>query len=251
VKTGLPDFVIIGGLLLLLFASDAALLIGLSPHARRWGGDYHAVIIVVLAPLLHALLSAGLLRILLAVRPLRPGRYTMDSAVFAWWKVVVSILMVARWLLRPYTFCLSKPLLARLYGARVGRNVAIDGDVDEPFLLTVGDGAILGHGSYVSASVSADGAFTLAPVVIGAGATVGINSVVMAGTTIGDHAALAGGSIAVPGTVIPPGQSWRGNPARKWVATAGPGSEAMHLQPPAAQTPPTRIEPMPTPSVQP
>jgi carbonic anhydrase/acetyltransferase-like protein (isoleucine patch superfamily) len=41
--------------------------------------------------------------------------------------------------------------------------------------------------------------------------------VVFPNTEIGAGAVVAGGSFVMPGTRIPAGESWRGNPARKWV----------------------------------
>lgn len=221
------DVLFCGGLLGLLSAATLALLGRiLAPLLRAWCGDYHVLAVLVAAPIIYGVLSAVAIRSLLAIRPLRPGRHGMDSPVFTYWKLLTVTLMVARWALRPFTFDLNKPLLAWLFGARIGRNVAIGGDIDEPFLLTVGDGAVLGHGSLVAGSVIADGAITLGPVCIGAGATVGVNAVVLAGTTLGERSMLAGGSFAIPGSVIPAGESWRGNPARKWMAPAAARSDA-------------------------
>jgi len=45
---------------------------------------------------------------------------------------------------------------------------------------------------------------------------VGANSIVLPGTELGEGAQLLGGSIVVAGTRIPAGETWRGNPARKW-----------------------------------
>lgn len=58
------------------------------------------------------------------------------------------------------------------------------------------------------------------PVVIGKQVTVGANCVVMPNTNIGDGAVLTSGSYLMPGMTIPPGEVWRGNPARKWTGAA-------------------------------
>jgi acetyltransferase-like isoleucine patch superfamily enzyme len=64
--------------------------------------------------------------------------------------------------------------------------------------------------------VIADGKIVLGRISIGAGATIGVNAVVLPGTEVGERALLVGGSILPAGTTIPPGETWRGNPARKW-----------------------------------
>lgn len=221
-KTDLLDFLRCGLLLGVLLLADIAVLMAVAPRFRDWLGDYHVLATAASALLAHGILSALAIRILLALRPLRPGRYTLASPEFGYWKLLAVILLVGRWTLEPFTFCLTKPMVARLFGARIGRNVAIAGDIGEPYLLSVEDDAVLGVGSSVSGSVSGDGGFILAPVRIGRGATIGINTVVMAGTQVGANSSLASGAVAVPGSIIPDGESWRGNPARKWAAMPGP-----------------------------
>jgi serine acetyltransferase len=221
------DVLLCSLLLGVLSAATLALFMAvLAPWFRTWCGDYHVLAVLLTAPIVYGVLSAVAIRGLLVVRPLAPGRYGMDSPVFTYWKLLTVTILVARWVLRPFTFDLNKPVLAWLFGAKIGRNVAIGGDVDEPFLLTLGDGAVLGHGSLVAGSVISDGVITLGPVSIGDGATVGANAVVLAGTMVGAGAVLASGSIVIPGTVIPAGEGWRGNPARKWTGPAAKAATA-------------------------
>jgi carbonic anhydrase/acetyltransferase-like protein (isoleucine patch superfamily) len=44
-----------------------------------------------------------------------------------------------------------------------------------------------------------------------------MNAVVLPDVEIGDNAVVEIGSVVMPGTRIPPGERWRGNPARKWM----------------------------------
>jgi len=140
----------------------------------------------------------------------------MDSPIFVYWKLLTIVYRLGQAALLPFTPIFLRPLVARLFGARVGRDVAIGGSIDDPFLTTLGDGAVLGNNSLVAGSMIAGGRFTVGPVRIGVGATVGANSIVLPGTELGDRAQLLGGSIVVAGTRIPAGETWRGNPARKW-----------------------------------
>ena len=55
------------------------------------------------------------------------------------------------------------------------------------------------------------------PVRIGADVTIGANAIVMPGSTVGERAVVVSGSVVMPGTSIPAGETWRGNPARKWL----------------------------------
>ncbi|MBK7464129.1 MAG: hypothetical protein IPJ50_16290 [Betaproteobacteria bacterium] len=54
------------------------------------------------------------------------------------------------------------------------------------------------------------------PVKIGAGATIGVNSVILPGAEIGENVTVMGG-LRNAGVKIPAGETWRGNPARKWM----------------------------------
>ena len=92
-------------------------------------------------------------------------------------------------------------------------------------MVTIEDGAVLGLGSVVAGSVIADGKITLGNVRVGKGATLGVYALAMGGIDIGDNAKVVGGSMLIPGSRIPDGEVWRGNPARKWsVVGAAPKS---------------------------
>jgi acetyltransferase-like isoleucine patch superfamily enzyme len=110
-----------------------------------------------------------------------------------------------------------QPAVEALFGASVGRNVALGGTIDDPYRVSLGDEVILGNASLISGNYISAGKLTCGAVTIGAGATIGANCVVFPNTEIGAGAVVAGGSFVMPGTRIPAGESWRGNPARKWV----------------------------------
>ena len=57
------------------------------------------------------------------------------------------------------------------------------------------------------------------------GAVLGVYALAMGGIDIGDNAKVVGGSMLIPGSKIPDGEIWRGNPARKW-SVIGAGSKA-------------------------
>jgi len=90
------------------------------------------------------------------------------------------------------------------------------GSIDDPYLVSIGTGAVLGNNSLVAGSVVANGRIVLGNVSVGAGATIGVNAVVLPGSEIGEAALVVGGSIVIVGSKIPAGETWRGNPARKW-----------------------------------
>jgi serine acetyltransferase len=201
---------------LLLTAALASVGYVSHPLAVRLIPDYFAIADFLALLFAYGVVSGVAIRLLVAVRALEAGEYAMDSPVFGYWKLLTIVYRLGHAALLPFTPIFLRPLVAWLFGARVGRHVAIGGTIDDPYLVTLGEGAVLGNNSLVAGSMIAGGRFTVGPVRIGAGATVGANAVVLPGTELGDGALLLGGSIVVAGTRIPAGETWRGNPARKW-----------------------------------
>lgn len=217
-KTKFADFILSGGVLALILGMTLAVLdFGLSPWVHACVGDYYTIVNVLLFLLLYGLISGIVLQLMLKIRPLPTGEFSMESSVFTYWKLLSVMHLLAQGALTPFTSVFTAPLTARLFGARIGSNVALAGTIGEPFMVTVEDGVILGQGSLIAASVLADGKIIIGKVRIGAGATIGVYSVAMGDIDIGEHAKLLGGAMILPGTRVPAGEVWRGNPARKWL----------------------------------
>ena len=191
------------------------------PWSQSLFGEYHVLVDFFLGLLLFGLVSALLVRILLSVQPIPHGTFDMDSSVFTRWKLITIVYRLGQSALRPFTPVFLKPLIEMLFGARIGRDVALGGVIDDPFMVSVGDGTVLGNASLVSGNYINNGALVCGPVNIGCRVTVGANSVIFPNTDIGNDVILAGGSYVMPGTKIPAGESWRGNPARKWIQHTG------------------------------
>ena len=222
-KTSFIDYLLCGTVLGLVFSATVSFVwFGIAPLSLAWCGRYGVIVDVLLGLLTYGAFSAGAMRLLLAMRPLPTGEFSMNSPAFTYWKLLTIIHMFAHEALRPFTNAFTTPFIAQLFGARIGRNVAVGGIIQEPFLVTIGDDATLGQDSFVAGSVIIGGRITIAPVRIGDGATVGVNAVVLAGTEIGSQAVLAGGAFVTPGAKIPSGEIWKGNPARKWNVIGGP-----------------------------
>lgn len=212
------DFILSGLLITLLLAATFGVVgFAVLPVSRSWLGEYHVVADVAAGLIAYGLLTALAMRVMLAVRPLRPGTYALDSATCTWWKLITVIHRLGENALTPFVPVFFRPQFYVLFGARIGRDVAIGGTINDPFLVTIGSGVVLGHQSLVSANVISDGKLVLGEVRIACGALVGVNAVVLPGCEMGPRAVLAGGSITVVGTALGAGETWRGNPARKWV----------------------------------
>ena len=225
-KTTFMDFLLCGGILCSIIAAALACVgLVLSPWVRMVFGDYYVIVNVLLFMLAYGIVSGLMLRLMLKIKPLPCGEFSMDSPVFTYWKLLSVVFLLAQEVMIPFTSIFTKPLVWRLFGARVGSDVALGGAVGEPFMVTIEDGAVLGLGSVVAGSVIADGKITLGNVRVGKGATLGVYALAMGGIDIGDNAKVVGGSMLLPGSRIPDGEVWRGNPARKWsVVGAAPKS---------------------------
>ena len=216
-KTHPLDFLLSGLFITAILAlSLATMAFAIVPLTRALLGSYHVVADVMGLMLAYGLYSALIVRMLLVLRPLAHGEFGMDSPVFTYWKLLTILYRLGQGALRPFTPVFAKPLVEVLFGARIGSDVALGGTIDDPYLVTVGDGVVLGNASLVSGNVIANGKIRIGPVRIESGATVGANAVVLPDTVIGGGALVMGGAMLNPGTTVPPGEQWRGNPARKW-----------------------------------
>lgn len=213
-KTQLIDFVL-STVLLTLIALAALLVTGyfFDPLTTKFVGGYAILANSLLFLLLFGLFSALATRIQLRLVPLTPGKHSMSDTLFTWWKLFTVTYEFGRGALLPFTTVFAKPLVAALFGARIGRDIALGGHLVDPELITIGDEAIIGQGSVVTAHTITSGWLILNPVVIGPRATVGVNAVVMSGVTIGAGAVVTAGSVVPPDTHIPAGELWGGVPA--------------------------------------
>jgi acetyltransferase-like isoleucine patch superfamily enzyme len=216
-KTSAIDYVLSCIAICAILACSVGVVWALVPVSKAVFLSYHVVVDLLLLLLAYGVISALLVRILLKVKAMPAGTFEMDSRVFTYWKLLTVVYRLGQAALLPVTPVFFKPLVEVLYGARIGRDVALGGVIDDPYQVTVGDGTVLGHASLVSGNYLSGGKLICGSVTIGSNVTLGANAVVFPGTEIGDNATLIGGSYVMPGTTVPAGETWRGNPARKWM----------------------------------
>lgn len=180
-------------------------------------GDYHVLVDGLVGLTVYGVFSALVLRFSLFLYPLKPGVYSPQDSHATYWRWATVTYHFGLKALSPVTTSINLPLILKLFGAKIGPGVAIGGRIDTPFFVTVGAGAVLGNNTVVSGDVISDGKITLGPVRIGPGSTVGANAVIFPGSEIGAHATVQVGTVVLPGTAIPDGENWRGNPARRWL----------------------------------
>ncbi|MGY1843720.1 Pls/PosA family non-ribosomal peptide synthetase [Modestobacter sp. SYSU DS0875] len=211
--------------IVLLFLLPAAVLYSLND------GEPSATLVVQLALALPAffLLVRWVLPVVgarLLSRGLQPG----DHALWSWTHLrvwTVQKLMV----ISPMTVLSGSPWAAtylRLAGARIDDDCHIGtAEISLPAMLDVGPGATLGYGTQLHGHRVADGVLSLGVVTVGAGATVGSQSLLEAGSAVGEGAVLREQSLLPAGQVVPDGATWTGSPARATTEAPDPVIEVM------------------------
>ena len=215
-KTSPLDFILSGLVICVLLALAFLLTATASIYITRpLAGAYYIILDLLILLLCYGLLSVAFIRLAFSIRPLPPGSHSMDDGIFIYWKLFTVIYEFGRGALLPFTTVFAKPLVAKMFGARIGHDIALGGHLVDPELITIGDEAIIGQDSVITAHAITSGAIILAEVLIGNRATVGVNVVIMPGVVVGEGAVVAAGAVVAPNTQIPAGELWGGIPAKK------------------------------------
>jgi acetyltransferase-like isoleucine patch superfamily enzyme len=173
--------------------------------------------------LIFGLISALCARILLRVQPLGEGVIGMDDKRFVVWKLYTVLYEFGCGALKPFTVMFLRPVVQQLFGARIGKDVALGGKLVDPHMIELGAEAIIGEGSVVTAHAINSGSIFLAPVVIERSATIGVGAVVYPDVVVGEGAIVAANAVVRSGTRIPPGEFWGGVPACRLREKPSPG----------------------------
>ena len=86
-------------------------------------------------------------------------------------------------------------------------------NINDPWLLEIGDGSVIGGGSSINCHTVERGNLILEKVKIGKKCTIGAQSLVWPGCVIGDRSVLATKSVLKKRTIIGNKEVWKGNPA--------------------------------------
>ncbi|MEI8011926.1 MAG: DapH/DapD/GlmU-related protein [Candidatus Omnitrophota bacterium] len=154
---------------------------------------------------LTLMLLVGLLNMILGLR-LKEGSFGFkDGELFKWFFLNALVQAVKAFFM---DFMLLTPfanLFYRMMGAKLGLNVQINSkNVADLSLLEIGDNTVIGGNATVICHLFERKGLKLKKVKIGAHVVVGLNSVIMPGVDIGDHAIIAPGAIVPKGTIVPP-----------------------------------------------
>lgn len=173
----------------------------------------------VLFALLTVLLSLTAIRLLLAVHPLRPGLYhpRRHATTRYVWNLYCAISTTALSFqfmngLIPPTFRLA---YYRLLGLRsVGGTIVIGGRIQEPWLVTLEGGSMIGDGALLlTHALTASDALVLGTIHVGSGAMIGAGAIIMPNVVVGEGATVNPMTVVPMNTRIAPGEVWRGIPS--------------------------------------
>ncbi len=185
-------------------------------------------------PLAAAAVGAVLLAATLAVKwlvmgPIRAGQHVLWSCWCCRWDILFEAW--AGWAVPVLAAFEGTPFVAmwlRAMGCRVGHGVVFGSSflqVVDPEMLVIEDGATVS--CHLQSHSFEDRVLKLAPVRIGAGATVGKGAVLLYGADIGDGATVAESSVVMKHEALTAGGHYVGCPTREAAAECTSESEAI------------------------
>ncbi len=126
--------------------------------------------------------------------------------------------VAAPWFARGATGTSALNLWLRSLGARVGRGVWCETYwLPEPDLVDLGDGVTVNKGCVLQTHLFHDRVLSMDRVTLGAGATLGPNSVILPASRVGRHATVGPVSLVMRGESVPDKTRWTGNPIGPWL----------------------------------
>ena len=144
---------------------------------------------------------------------IQPGRHPLWGSYHLRWWLARNLVMALP--LEPLHGTPLLPLVYRMFGARIGRDVHLGTAHLAAFdLISVGDGSSIDDGAWLLGATVERGELVVGPVEVGRGCFVGTSAVLREGSRMEDGARLEDLSLLGPGGRIPRGQTWAGSPAR-------------------------------------
>jgi hypothetical protein len=138
---------------------------------------------------------------------IKAGTYPAHSFVTLRWLIFSGVYNLMTQLVLP-VIPMSYFSLAfwRILGAKVGKNARINSwMLNDPYLLEIGDNAVIGGQADVSCHLFQNGKLILGEIKIGARSVIGAHTYISPGTTIGEDCVIGLGAYLRPGTTVPDG----------------------------------------------
>jgi hypothetical protein len=147
----------------------------------------------------------------LAVRalslPVRPGTHEPFSVSTIFWMTLNSIHTIAFRVILPLVPAgYFSTMYFRLTGCRIGKGVWLTtASLLDPYMISIGDGTVVGGDAVLSAHIFSNGRLFLAPIHIGKDCQIGAHALLCPGVTLGDGATVGIMAYVRKGRHIPPG----------------------------------------------
>lgn len=142
------------------------------------------------------------------------GYYTIHALP---WFVHNGLFYLVRYTFLPFaTLTPFGVWFLKAMGMKIGRHAFINTElISDPRFIEVGEDAALGGSVRIFAHYGGGGNLVIAPVKIGARATLGAGACVMGDVEVGEGAVILPHSVLLPGSRVPPGETWGGVPAKR------------------------------------
>ncbi len=162
--------------------------------------------LLVVVPIYNAVLPTRL-------RPFRGGYFT--AAAIPWY-LHNGLFYLVRFTVLPFVTLTPFGIwFLRAMGMRMGQRPRITTElISDPCMITLGDDVVIGGSAHVFCHFGGAGHLTIAPVIIGSRATIGLQATVMGDVVVGEDATILAHSVLLPGTRVGRGELWGGVPAR-------------------------------------
>ena len=166
-----------------------------------------------------------ILKVILSLK-LKEGEYNFFSLQGAKWAFVNAVMLIVN--LTFMDFMRLTPLLPlyyRLMGAKIGKRVQINTKgLADVSLLEIDDDTVIGGDAVLIGHLAEHGKLKLKKTKIGKKVTIGLGSVIMPGSSIGDESLIAARSVLSKNTIVPERSLFAGTPA-KFIKTLGSNKE--------------------------
>jgi acetyltransferase-like isoleucine patch superfamily enzyme len=214
-KTELKDYLLSTiSISLILFVTFGIVSL-IKPYIPKVFVELSLLILILLFLLLYGFITAIYLKIINRFFSLKGGAYDMSHVQFTIWKHFSVVGELGKWSLKIFFPIFLRPIFYKIFGADIGKNIAVAGIIIDPTLTKIHDYAVLGQDSVISSHLITSNNLFLNPVVIGKKTVIGINAVIMPGVIIGENSIVAPGAVVLMDTKIPPNEFWGGVPAKK------------------------------------
>lgn len=163
--------------------------------------------LLIVVPLLNLILPTR-------VRPFKGGYFSIASIP---WCLHNGLFYIVRYTFLPFVTLTPFGIwFLRAMGMTLGQRVFINTEfISDPQLITIDDDAMVGGSVHLFAHYGGGGHLTVAPVRIGARATIGQMATLMGDVEIGADAKILPHSVVLPGSRVGVGETWGGVPAQR------------------------------------